>query len=76
MYMTLRANQTQLKKNETELTEVENIKERLRTMEMNMKRYDIYLIIVTKGTVTKNSEETKFEGIVVIESIIIFEKYP
>lgn len=37
--MTLTVNQNQLKKNKTEIIEVENIKERLRYMEHSMKSY-------------------------------------
>ena len=57
--MTLTVNQNQLKKNKTEIIEVENIKERLRYME-HMKSCNIYLIIVTEGGRRKNMAETIF----------------
>lgn len=72
--MTLTVNQNQLKKNKTEIIEVENIKERLRYME-HMKSCNIYLIIVTEGGRRKNMAETIFEEIMTVESTIISEKY-
>ena len=72
--MTLTVNQNQLKKNKTEIIEVENIKERLRYME-HMKSCNIYLIIVTEGGRRKNMAETICEEIMTVESTIISEKY-
>ena len=73
--MTVMVNQNQLKKNETESIEVENIKERLRYMEHSMKSCNIYLIMVTGGGRRKNMAETIFEEIMTVESTSISEKY-
>lgn len=58
-----------------EITEVKNIKERLRYIKISVKSCNLHLLMVTEGKQGKNGAEAIFEEIV-IEPVIISKKFP